>query len=119
MSKLNLLTDKVLLYGLAVSMVVTSVGISFSLIRGSEFNVEALNTKLKLSGVANKNKELTKELKQVSEELKQQQLPASKRRKLESIEKELEQTEEQIKEIEKNIVEELPTDGQTINSKKK
>ena len=114
MSKLNLLTDKVLLYGLAVSMVVTSVGISFSLIRGSEFNVEALNTKLKLSGVANKNKKLTEDLKQVSEELQQQKLPAGKRKKLKAIEQELEQAEEDIKEIESNIIEELPHDKQGI-----
>lgn len=107
MNRFNLPVDKVFWYGISISMVITSTGICFSLIRGSEFNVEALNTKLKLSGVTSKNKELTKELRQVSSELKQQSLPASKRRKLESIEKELEQTEEQIERIEKDIVEEI------------
>ena len=57
-------------YGTSISMVMISIGIAFSLIRGSEFNVEALDTKLELSGITSKNKQLTQELKQVSQELK-------------------------------------------------
>ena len=50
-------------YGAAISMVTISIGISFSLIRGSEFNVEALDTKLELSGITSKNKQFSSRVK--------------------------------------------------------
>lgn len=89
--------------GVSVSMVIISVGITFSLIRGSNVDVEALNTKFKLYGITSKNKELTKELKEVSQELKQNQLPENKRQKLEEIEQELAETEQEINQIEDGI----------------
>ena len=92
--------------GTAISMVIISIGISFSLIRGSEFNVEALDTKLELSGITSKNKQLTQELKQVSQELKKTNLPSNQLKELEVIEQELEKTEQEIEELEEEITDE-------------
>ncbi len=94
--------------GTAISMVTISLGISFSLIRGSEFNVEALDTKLELSGITSKNKQLTQELKQVSQELKKTNPPSNQLKEIEVIEQELEKAEQEIEELESEITEETP-----------
>ena len=105
MNRFKLAPSDVFWYGAAISMVMISIGICFSLIRGSEFNVEALDTKLELSGITSKNKELTKELKEVSREIKSHpNLPDYQREEIEEIELELEQTEQEIEEIEEKAL---------------
>ena len=107
--KLN--PNSVFWYGASISMVMVSVGMSFSLIRGSELNVEALDTKLQLSGITSKNKEVTRELQEVSKELKSKpNLPHYQREEIEQIEQELEQAEQVIEEIEEQIIEEVVTE---------
>ncbi len=106
MNRFKLAPSDVFWYGAAISMVMISIGISFSLIRGSEFNVEALDTKLELSGITSKNKQLTQELKQVSQELKKTNLPSNQLKELEVIEQELEKTEQEIAELEEEITDE-------------
>ncbi|MDJ0635356.1 MAG: hypothetical protein QNJ34_19345 [Xenococcaceae cyanobacterium MO_188.B29] len=94
-------------YGAAVSMVMVSIGMCFSLIRGSELSVEALDTKLQLSGITSKNKEVTRELREVSRELKSKpDLPYHQVEKIKELELELEHTEQVIEEIEHKIIEE-------------
>ena len=111
MNRFKLAPSDVFWYGAAISMVMVSVGICFSLIRGSEFNVEALDTKLELSGITSKNKELTKELKEVSREIKNHpNLPSYQLEEIEEIEQELEQAEQEIEEIEEKIIEDKKDD---------
>ena len=100
MNRFKLTPSDVFWYGAAISIVTISLGISFSLIRGSEFNIEALNTKLELSGIASKNKELTQELKQVSQELKEKpNLTKQQKEEIEKIETELERAELEIEKL--------------------
>ena len=108
MNKFKLAPSDVFWYGTAISMVTISLGIAFSLIRGSEFNVEALDTKLELSGITSKNKQLTQELKQVSQELKKTNPPSIQLKEIEVIEQELEKAEQEIEELESEITEENP-----------
>ena len=109
MNRFKLVPLDVFWLGAAISMVIVSSGISFSLIRGSEFNVEALDTKLELSGITSKNKELTQELKQVSQELKKTNPPSIQLKEIEVIEQELEKAEQEIEELESEITEETPS----------
>ena len=109
MKRLNLSPSDAFWYSAGISMIIISIGISFSLIRGSEFNVEALDTKLELSGITSKNKELTQELKQVSQELKKTNPPSPQLKEIEVIEQELEKAEQEIEELESEITEESPS----------
>ncbi len=106
MNRFKLAPSEIFWLGAAISMVIMSTGISFSLIRGSKFNVEALDTKLELSGITSKNQQLTQELKQVSQELKKTNLPSNQLKELEVIEQELEKTEQEIEELEEEITDE-------------
>ena len=106
MNRFNLSIPNIFWAGAAISMVIISIGISFSLIRGSEFNVEALDTKLELSGITSKNKELTQELKQVSQELKKTNPPSEQLKEIEVIAQELEKAAQEIEELEEEITDE-------------
>ena len=112
MNRFKLAPSDAFWYGASVSMVTISIGIAFSLIRGSEFNVEALDTKLELSGITSKNKQLTQELKQVSQELKKSNPSSNQLKELEVIEQELKKTEQEIEEIEDEIIEELTDESE-------
>ncbi len=103
--------------GVSISMITISIGISFSLIRGSEFNVEALDTKLELSGITSKNKEVARELKQFSQELKKANSSPYKLQKLEVIEQEIEKTEQEIEAIEEVITEEKKAENEEQDRK--
>ena len=108
MNWFKLTPNSVFWYGASISMTLVSIGMCFSLIRGSELNVEALDTKLQLSGITSKNKEVTRELREVSRELKSKpNLPHYQVEKIEELELELEQTEQVIEEIEEQIIEEV------------
>ena len=81
--------------GITGFLLINSFGITWALIRGSELNVEAVNTKLTLTGKINKTKELSNNLRQATEDLKI--TPASPRtsQKIKKIQQELENTTEE------------------------
>ncbi len=115
MNKFKLNPTDVFWVGLSVSTVILSTGISWSLIRGSSFDVETLDTKFKLTGITSKNREVTRELKQVSEELKRTPLPRERQEELNQIEQKLEQTEKEIQVIEDSISSEVKlNDGEKV-----
>ena len=115
MNKFKLNPTDIFWMGLSVSTVILSTGVTWSLIRGSSFDVEALNTKFKLSGITSKNRELTRELKQVSEELRRAPLPRERQEELNQIEQKLEQTEKEIQVIEDSISNEgIKNDGEKV-----
>ena len=109
MNRFKLAPSDVFWLGTAISMITISTGISFSLIRGSEFNIEALDTKLELSGITSKNKQLTQDLKRVFQELKKTNPPSNQLKQIEVIEQELEKAEQEIEELESEITEEAPS----------
>ncbi len=89
--------------GLSISISSSSLGITYSLIRGSNLEVEALNSKLSLDSKIDKTKELAQELQEASEELyNAPQAP----KKIYLIQQELEKTESELKELEEEIIEE-------------
>lgn len=98
-------TPLVLQYGITGFLLINSLGITYSLIRGSELNVEAVNTKLTLTGKINKTKELSNNLRQATEDLKI--TPASPRtsQKIKKIQQELETTTEELEELEEKVIE--------------
>ena len=82
-------------------MCILSLGITYSLIRGSELQVEAVDTKLTLTGKINKTKQLTQELQQVSQELKKTNVAP---KELSIIQEELEATEVELEDLESEII---------------
>ena len=91
--------------GVTGFLLINSFGITYALIRGSELNVEAVNTKLTLTGKVNKTKELAKDLRQATEDLTIK--PASPRtsQKIKRIQQELETTTEELEELEEEVIE--------------
>ena len=91
--------------GITGFLLINSLGITYALIRGSELNVESMNTKLTLTGKINKTKELSNNLRQATEDLKI--TPASPRtsQKIKKIQQELETTTEELKELEEEMIE--------------
>ena len=115
MNKFKLNPTDIFWAGLSLSAVILSTGVSLSLIRGSSFDVETLDTKFKLSGITSKNREVARELKQVSEELRRSPLPRERQKELNQIEQKLEQTEKEIQVIEDSISNEvLKNDGEKV-----
>ena len=98
-------TPLVLQYGIAGFLVINSFGITWALIRGSELNVESMNTKLTLTGKINKTKELTKDLQKASEELTITPTSPKATEKIKEIQQELENTTEQLEELEEKVIE--------------
>lgn len=95
----------VLQYGITGFLLINSFGITYSLIRGSDLNVEAVNTKLTLTGKINKTKQLTTELKQASRELTTTPTSPQASRKIKAIQQELESTQSELEELENEVVE--------------
>ena len=95
----------VLQCGVTAFLVINSFGITYALIRGSELNVESMNTKLTLTGKINKTKELSNNLRQATEDLKI--TPASPRtsQKIKKIQQELETTTEELEQLEEEVIE--------------
>ena len=91
--------------GITGFLLINSFGITYALIRGSELNVEAINTKLTLTGKINKTKELSNNLRQATEDLKI--TPASPRtsQKIKKIQQELENTTEELEQLEEEVIE--------------
>lgn len=91
--------------GITGFLLINSFGITYALIRGSELNVEAVNTKLTLTGKINKTKELSNNLRQATEDLKI--TPASPRtsQKIKKIQRELETTTEELEQLEEEVIE--------------
>lgn len=108
MFRYNWDANNILKLGIALAVTNVSIGVTWSLITGSEFNVEAFNTKMTLSGITSKNKQLTKELRQVSQELNQTNLAPQQQKKIKEINLELDETEAEIQKIEDIITDELP-----------
>ena len=91
--------------GITGFLLINSFGITYALIRGSELNIEAVNTKLTLTGKINKTKELSNNLRQATEDLKI--TPASPRtsQKIKKIQQELESTTEELEQLEEKVIE--------------
>ena len=91
--------------GVSISMCLISSGITYSLIRGSELQVEAVDTKLILTGKIQKTQQITQDLQQVSQELKKTNPPSARLKEIQVIEQELEKAEKEIEEIQSVIIE--------------
>ncbi len=101
MNKLKLAPSEIFWLGASISMCILSSGITYSLIRGSELQVEAVDTKLTLTGEINKTKQLTQELQQVSQELEKANVAP---KELSIIKEELEATEVELEDLESEII---------------
>ncbi len=101
MNKFKLAPSEIFWLGASISMCILSSGITYSLIRGSELQVEAVDTKLTLTGKINKTKQLTQELQQVSQELEKTNVAP---KELSIIKEELEATEVEIEDLESEII---------------
>ena len=106
MNKPKITVNNFLKLGIVIALVNISIGVTYSLIAGSGFNVEAFNTKLQLSGIANKNKQLTQELKEVTEEIEKSNLNPKQRKKIAEINLELEKASAEIEQVTEEIIEE-------------
>ena len=87
--------------GVSISMCSLSGGITYSLIRGSELQVEAVDTKLILTGKIQKTQQITQELKQVSQELEKANIAP---KQINTIKEDLEATEEELQDLESEII---------------
>ena len=101
MNRFKLDPSDIFCLGASISMCILSSGITYSLIRGSELQVEAVDTKLTLTGKINKTKQLTQELQQVSQELEKTNVAP---KELSIIKEELEATEVEIEDLESEII---------------
>ena len=91
--------------GITGFLLINFFGITYALIRGSELNVESMNTKLTLTGKINKTKEISNTLRQATEDLTIK--PASPRtsQKIKRIQQELENTTEELEQLEEEVIE--------------